>query len=46
VKPRAVFQTHFARSAGLTAEQTGRCILGWKKITGEWKVVWQIFNTY
>jgi ketosteroid isomerase-like protein len=26
--------------------ETGRCVLGWKKIKGEWKVVWEIWNTY
>jgi ketosteroid isomerase-like protein len=26
--------------------ETGRCILGWRKIKGEWKVVWEIWNTY
>jgi ketosteroid isomerase-like protein len=26
--------------------ETGRCMLGWRKINGEWKVVWEIWNTY
>lgn len=26
--------------------EIGRCILGWKKVDGEWKVAWEIWNTY
>lgn len=26
--------------------EVGRCILGWQKIDGEWKVIWEIWNTY
>jgi ketosteroid isomerase-like protein len=26
--------------------EIGRCVLGWEKINGEWKVVWEIWNTY
>ena len=25
---------------------TGQCVLGFKKIDGEWKEVWEIWNTY
>lgn len=31
-------------SASIT--EIGRCVLGWQKINGEWKVVWEIWNTY
>jgi len=24
---------------------TGSCVAGWKKINGEWKIVWEIWNT-
>jgi ketosteroid isomerase-like protein len=26
--------------------ETGRCMLGWSNINGEWKVVWEIWNTF
>lgn len=26
--------------------EIGRCILGWKKVDGDWKVAWEIWNTY
>ena len=26
--------------------ETGRCVLGFKKVDGEWKVAWEIWNTY
>lgn len=26
--------------------ETGRCVLGWEKIDGEWKVAWEIWNLY
>jgi uncharacterized protein (TIGR02246 family) len=26
--------------------EIGRCVLGWEKINGEWKIVWEIWNTY
>lgn len=24
---------------------TGNCVAGWKKINGEWKIVWEIWTT-
>jgi len=26
--------------------ETGRCVLGWEKTDGEWKIAWEIWNTY
>lgn len=26
--------------------EVGRCVVGFQKIDGEWKVVWEIWNTY
>ena len=26
--------------------ETGRCVLGFEKVDGEWKVAWEIWNTY
>lgn len=26
--------------------EVGRCVLGWQKFDGEWKVIWEIWNTY
>lgn len=33
-------------AGGDTIVEYGRCVLGWTKIQGEWKVVWEIWNTY
>jgi ketosteroid isomerase-like protein len=34
------------KAGGEPVTETGRCILGWKKVNGEWKVAWEIWNTY
>lgn len=34
------------KAGGGPITETGRCVLGWKKVNGEWKVAWQIWNTY
>lgn len=39
-------QTLTPKTGGDPIVETGRCMLGWKKINGEWKVVWEIWNTY
>lgn len=26
--------------------ETGRCVVGFKKVNGEWKVAWEIWNTF
>ena len=39
-------QTLTPKAGGDPIVETGRCILGWRKIEGEWKVVWEIWNTY
>jgi ketosteroid isomerase-like protein len=39
-------QTLTPKAGGDDIVETGRCILGWRKINGEWKVVWEIWNTY
>ena len=39
-------QTLTPKSGGDPIVETGRCILGFAKMQGEWKVVWEIWNTY
>jgi len=39
-------QTLTPKADGDPIVEVGRCILGWNKINGEWKVVWEIWNTY
>lgn len=39
-------QTLTPRTGGDPIVEHGRCVLGWSKINGEWKVVWEIWNTY
>lgn len=39
-------QTLTPEAGGDPIIETGRCMLGWSKINGEWKVVWEIWNTY
>jgi ketosteroid isomerase-like protein len=39
-------QTLTPTAGGDPIFETGRCILGWTRINGEWKVVWEIWNTY
>jgi ketosteroid isomerase-like protein len=39
-------QTLTPKAGGDPIVEVGRCILGWEKIQGEWKVVWEIWNTY
>lgn len=39
-------QTLTPKAGGDPIVETGRCVLGWRKINGEWKVVWEIWNTY
>lgn len=34
------------KAGGELITETGRCVLGWKKVNGEWKVAWEIWNTY
>ncbi len=34
------------KAGGETVIETGRCVVGFKKINGEWKVAWEIWNTY
>lgn len=34
------------KAGGKPITETGRCVLGWKKVNGEWKVAWDIWNTY
>jgi ketosteroid isomerase-like protein len=34
------------KAGGDSFTEVGRCILGFKKIDGEWKEVWEIYNTY
>jgi ketosteroid isomerase-like protein len=34
------------KDGGEPITEIGRCVLGWKKVNGEWKVVWEIWNTY
>jgi ketosteroid isomerase-like protein len=37
--------TMVPRAGGDPVKVQGKCMLGWKKIDGEWKIVWEIFNT-
>lgn len=39
-------QVSTPRDGGDPITEVGRCILGWKKVEGEWKVAWEIWNTY
>ena len=39
-------QTLTPKAGGDPITETGRCVLGWKKVNGEWKVAWEIWNTY
>lgn len=39
-------QTLTPTDGGEPFVETGRCVLGFEKIDGEWKVVWEIWNTY
>ena len=39
-------QTLTPKAGGDPVTETGRCVLGWKKVNGEWKVAWEIWNTY
>lgn len=32
------------KAGGETMVNPGKCMLGWEKIGGEWKIVWEIFN--
>lgn len=34
------------RDGSETITEVGRCVLGWQKVEGEWKVIWEIWNTY
>lgn len=34
------------KAGGDPITEVGRCIVGFEKIKGEWKVVWEIWNTY
>jgi ketosteroid isomerase-like protein len=39
-------QTLTPRAGGDPIVETGRCIVGFEKMRGRWKVVWEIWNTY
>ena len=39
-------QTLTPKAGGDPILEVGRCVVGWRKINGEWKVVWEIWNTY
>jgi ketosteroid isomerase-like protein len=39
-------QTLTPKAGGDPIVETGRCVLGFKLIDGEWKVTWEIWNTY
>ena len=34
------------KAGGDPVTEVGRCVVGFEKINGEWKVVWEIWNTY
>ncbi len=34
------------KAGGETITEVGRCVVGFKKVNGEWKVAWEIWNTY
>lgn len=34
------------KAGGEPITEVGRCIVGFEKIDGEWKVTWEIWNTY
>jgi ketosteroid isomerase-like protein len=39
-------QTLTPKAGGDPVVETGRCLLGFKKVGDEWKVAWEIWNTY
>jgi len=39
-------QTLTPNAGGEPIVETGRCVLGFKQVDGEWKVAWEIWNTY
>ena len=39
-------QTLTPKDGGEPIVETGRCILGYKQVGDEWKVAWEIWNTY
>ena len=39
-------QTLTLKDGSDSFDETGRCVVGFQKIHGEWKVVWEIWNTY
>jgi ketosteroid isomerase-like protein len=39
-------QTLTPAGGGEDIVETGRCMLGWSNTDGEWKVVWEIWNTF
>ena len=39
-------QTLTPTDGGEPFVETGRCVLGYEKVDGEWKVAWEIWNTY
>jgi ketosteroid isomerase-like protein len=39
-------QTLTPKAGGDPIVETGRCVLGFKKVGDEWKVAWEIWNTY
>jgi uncharacterized protein (TIGR02246 family) len=39
-------QTLTPKDGGAPIVETGRCILGYEKVGNEWKVAWEIWNTY
>jgi len=39
-------QTLTPKAGGEPIVETGRCVLGFKQVDGEWKVAWEIWNTY
>ncbi len=34
------------KAGGDPITEVGRCVVGFQKVNGEWKVVWEIWNTY
>jgi ketosteroid isomerase-like protein len=39
-------QTLTPHGGGDEIVETGRCMLGWSNLDGEWKIVWEIWNTF
>lgn len=39
------WDTWTPKAGGDVVTQTGSCVAGWKKINGEWKLVWELWNT-